>query len=141
MSEGQKGRAPVRRGEDVSFYCGFLFFPQLPWFPPLALTVQVRISENVRKNSFLNLLFLAITRYATSHTGQRGTPPGERGREKENRSKNRHFPPSSPDRRPSPLSASLTSPRHAGSHPLRFSSLDSLFPHPYLSPIAGFCFY
>jgi len=24
--------------------------------------------------------------------------------------------------------------------PLRFSSLGSLFPHPYLSPIAGFCF-
>jgi len=72
---------------------------------------------------------------------QRGTPPGERGREKENRSKNRHFPPSSPDRRPSPLSASLTSPHPVGSHPLRFSSLDSLFPPPPFSlPLPVFAF-
>ena len=59
-------------------------------------TMQVRLSETVRKNDFLNLLFLTIFGFAASHTGQRGTPPGERGREKENRSKNRHFPPPSP---------------------------------------------
>jgi len=135
------GRCPKDRGDGrlsgggrmSAFTAVFFSSPNSPGFPLWQYTMQVRLSETVSKNVFLNLRFETFMFSDTSHTGQRGTPPGERGREKENRSKNRHFPPSSPDRRPSPLSASLTSPRPAGSHPLRFSSLDSLFPHP-LSP-------
>jgi len=67
-----------------------------PGFPLWHSTVQVRITRIVDKTGYSIFFFLTISRYATSHIGQRGTPPGERGREKENRSKNRHFPPPSP---------------------------------------------
>jgi len=125
-SEGEPRGGAVGEGGGCQLLLRFSFLTLSPRRLPLwQYTMQIRLSELVRKNGFLNLLFLTIFGFAKSHTGQRGTPPGERGREKENRSKNRHFPPSFPSTVflsglsfPSPLSLThcrfLLLLRHAG---------------------------